>query len=139
MAAKRYYVVLNVVDISVASDKHSLLFSLDAFTCDPDLAFDVRVFVLAVPNLAVLPDRFAIFVPIDRVGDRDDARDRKRLPDLDLGVTVVDHLIEIVYVALTTCLVFPRIRATEYVGVYVLKCDCGRKENMQKTNRLVFI
>lgn len=71
-------------------------------TCDPHLALDVGMFVLAVANVAVLSDRFTILVPLDRIGDRDDARYRERFADLDLGVTVIDHLVQIVNVTLAT-------------------------------------
>lgn len=53
-------------------------------------------------DVAVLPQRLAVLVPLDRVGDRDDARDRERFADLGLRVPVVDHLVQIVHVPFAT-------------------------------------
>lgn len=77
-----------------------------AITCDAHLTFDVTVLILAVADVAVLPDRFTVLVPLDRIGDADDARDRERFADLDLRVTVIDHLVQIVQIPLVCTFCF---------------------------------
>lgn len=69
-----------------------------AITCDGHLVHVVEMIVLAVADVGVLPDRLAVLVPLDLVADADDARDRERLADLDLRVTVIDHLVQIVQI-----------------------------------------
>ena len=59
--------------------------------------------VLAVPYLVVLPDGLPVPEPVDRIGDRRDARYRKRLPDVDGRVAKIYDLIDIAYVAFATC------------------------------------